>query len=331
MNSQNNSAGAGVGGVTGLLLVATFVVSIPLALFGWILDTPKRVKAAEGFFELTAQWLSAAFHVGGPLLLLTLAGSNPGLLPWGVAWAAFGSLVLARRIGALWSVPGPVYMRDWWRGLGLARPLAGIAMALALGSMQIQGDVASRSRDTQNWESWETWEAAPVEAAAVPWLHFPVWLVAIAAVIALYVTSTMVGLRVHKRAVKTAQMRATFTGVLSTVFGISQTVIDNEAGWSLNGAGHLVISPVPPAMAVKLSPESFAQLDEAMARVYPDFQIDPDSGFQWIGVMPVTEETVRRREELQRTGGLYVSESDAPEAPAELHGYEVIDLTNEEI
>lgn len=299
-----------------ILLLFAFT-AVTAVLFGWTRDLPKHVYEEESLAERFVQWVSAFFHVGTPILVIlgsrTLHEAGPMTLLVGFAWAVFGSLVLARRVGATQRDPGVVRLRAWWSGLGGARWVMGVWPVVLYGLGVMLPYYAGVNLSL----FWPT-------VLLVGWMYF---------------RAASTGHGIQRHAARAAVTIRDFQNVLAKVFGVSQGEIVEYGRMYLQRNGDLVMSTVPAGVADALRTKGRDAIDAALAGIRPGYMVADHSDHEQIVITPVTEERLARRAELARTGGVFVTnepaapahqQDEAGTSPAPTQASQTLDLTGEE-
>lgn len=253
---------------TGLIWLALILF---WPLLGWLGDRPNNVHEDESSFASAGQWTSAIFHSVGAILAALIYPL------WGLGWAAFAGLVMARRLAARHVVP--IRFRDLKRGL------LGVSYGTnILGAAAIFAILAQRFADQ------------------VPGLE----LLASVCVIAGYVVIVMAGIKFRDDRLRYRYNYEKWAPVIASVFGLSRSVIDGdpEANVTVTGDGTVVLEPVPPQIRAKMSTDNFIALDAAVAQQDPDYMFDPDSDHSAVILRPVDDATLERRGSLAASHGI---------------------------
>jgi len=116
---------------------------------------------------------------------------------------------------------------------------------------------------------------------------------------------------------------------LATIFSIAPAVVEQQAVFE-EARGGLVVTTVPPAMAMKLAPANRAALEAAVAQVAPHLTLDPMSSEREVWLVPVTAEVSEERAALAGSGGLLGAVIEKSSASLS-DGPRLLDLSQEEI
>lgn len=300
------------------LIFLTIAILLFAAPLGFFFDLPQKVRGDESFTERLAQWISTIFHTIGPLLL-ALKTQTPWLLFMASLWGLFGSIVLARRIGAMSGVVGRVYRDEWWRALSAVRvawmgSFVFAVLATVINSIESLpgGDYETHTEIDGGGASYVVTDRGP----RYDLLHdITSWIVVVVTA-AMFVIGFRLGKSKLNQARQSAALVSKFSAILSVLFGVSKTTIENEARMRVNGRSEIEMHVVPPAIAAKLTRANMPALDAGLAQYAPEWEIDEASDYTLLTVRAVTPETERRRAALAATGGMFVADAPQYLAPA---------------
>lgn len=269
---------------SGFAFFVFFAFVPPFAFFG---DLPKNVSPdpkSEGFFPTLGQWLSAGFHTLLSLILMVTLG------PWGFISLALTVTIVARRLSASKGVAYNLTdLRDDLREqlAGSVRTMRvvvwGTAAALSLHLATVFGALTVLPAAVVSaavWGAWMrlAWKASATNAAAV----------------------------LKERADWTK-----YAPMLSKAF--TAPLGDWEFARIVDGGLQLIVTP-PPMSAVL----HYSTAGNVLATLAPEWEFSEESDHTSLILNAATEETVRRRLELARSGGLIAGRIDglSTNAPA---------------
>jgi hypothetical protein len=254
-----------------------FFVFIPP--FAFIGDRPSRVfdPEDEGFFARIGQWISTAFHVVLPLVVLVTFGV------WGFALLPLTVLIVARRLSASKGVP--YFQKD------LIGDITELLESRRLQNIVIFGTAVALILSLTTMFGLPTNFFSAVASAFI----WGTWL---------YLAGKASAMNV-KAAVDEQITRATFAQLLSNAFSAPLAAWDNSQ--IVNEGLQLIVTP-PPAAAIM----HYAQADAILASIAPQWELAPESDHEQLILNEVSEETIQRRAEEARSGGLIAGKlSDA--------------------
>lgn len=250
-------------------------------LFGFIGDRPSRAKGDvnEGWLATRSQWTSAAFYTVLPLFVMVTFGV------WGFALLPLMVLVVAWRFSAR---KGAEYKASKMHvhitellGEGRIRIVifCGTAAALVLQLMTMFGLPASFFAALASTVVWGTWLYLAYGASKMN-----------------------VATDLRNKATK-----AKFTSIFAKAYSTPESNWDRTDFTDVDGMT-LVVTPVPVGAVLH-----FAQADSIFAQVAPEWEMNhKESSKDVIVLSAVSDETVQRRLEESRSGGLIAGKlSDA--------------------
>lgn len=266
--------------------------------FGFIGDRPTKVGDPndEGFFARVAQWISAAFHAILPLFVLVTFGV------WGFALLPLTVLIVARRLSASHGVP--YVLKD------LLSDISQLLESSRLKNTVVFGTAAALVLTLTTMFGLSTNFVSAV-ASAVIW---GTWL---------YLAGKASAMNVQADADEKIT-RARFTQLLSSAFGTPVAAFDDSE--IISTGLQLTVTPPPPAAILH-----YADADANLARLAPEWELDPESDHKRLILNEVSEETIQRRAEEARSGGLIAGKLSEAATPTTAPAYAGVTISADDL